>query len=474
MLFNSFGYLLIFLPCVVLMTILARRLSGPRAAQLCVLVASLLFYAWFSPSHLPYLLGSMVCNALLARRISAAAQPKRKRWLELALVLNVGFLAAFKYINFLLRGFPFSVHRGLLFPDLEFPLGISFFTVAQIMYLVDCYEKLVAPSTLLEHATFVSFFPYVISGPIAKAKRMVHQFGSFGTGTENGSEMLARGCYLISIGLFKKIVFAFAFGYIADFGFAIPGKLSALEAWVFTIAYTLQIYFDFSGYTDMAVGSAMLLGIQIPRNFDAPLRSKSIIEFWKRWHITLSNFITTYLYTPILKSFRNATLATAAVATLVAMTIAGLWHGPAWTFVLFGTMHGVALVVNQYWRKKKVLKLPMFLSWMLTFMFVASAFAVFRAVNMPAGVRMLSSLFNPVHGFTYQHLKDMHEAFSLKIFGLPIVAGAICAFYGPSSDQMERSFEPAFGKAVFVSFLTLISWLFMNSNISQQFVYFKF
>jgi alginate O-acetyltransferase complex protein AlgI len=474
MLFNSFGYLLIFLPCVVLIATMARRIWGPMAAQACVLAASLVFYAWFRPAHLPYLLGSIVCNALLAHRIASSLQPQRKRWLQLALVLNVGFLCTFKYVNFFLRSFPFLAHRGPLLPDFEFPLGISFFTVTQIMYLVDCYEGLMPPLTLFQHTTFVAFFPYVISGPIAKAKRMAHQFGNFGTGNDNGSEMLARGCYLLSIGLFKKVVFAFAFGHVADFGFALPVHLSALEAWVFTIAYTLQIYFDFSGYTDMAVGSALLLGIQIPRNFDAPLRSKSIIEFWKRWHITLSDFITTYLYTPILKSFRKATLATAAVATLIAMTIAGLWHGPAWTFVLFGTMHGSGLVVNQYWRKKKAPKLPSFLSWLLTFVLVASAFAIFRSANLHDGMQMIGNLFSPHHAFSYHHLKDMHEAFSLKIFGVPMLIGIICAFYGPSSDQMERSFRPTFGRAAIFSLLTLVSWLFMNSNISQEFVYFKF
>lgn len=474
MLFNSFGYILIFLPCVILVVTLARRLWSPAAAQACVVAASLLFYIWFGPSNLPYLLGSILGNVLLAHAISSARQPQRKRWLQLALTLNVAFLCAFKYINFFLGSVPFFVHRRALLPDLRFPLGISFFTLSQIMYLVDCYEELLPPLTLFQHATFVAFFPYVVSGPIARAKRMAHQFGNFGTGLDDRSELAAKGCYLFAIGLFKKVVFAFAFGHIADFGFAIPERLSALEAWVFTVAYTLQIYFDFSGYTDMAVGSALLLGIHIPRNFDAPLRSKSIIEFWTRWHITLSEFITSYLYTPILRSFRRITLATASVATLLAMAITGLWHGPAWTFVLFGTMHGAGLVVNQYWRKKKAPKLPRFVSWLFTFALVASAFAMFRSVDLHQGTRMVASLFTPRQAFLHGHLQDMHDAFSLRIFGLPLFAGIVCAFYGPSSDQMERSFQPTWATAAGFSLLTLISWLFMNSNISQQFVYFRF
>jgi len=472
MLFNSFAYLLVFLPCVVVATNFVRRTRGAAAAQLCVLVASLIFYAWFKPTHLPYLVASICVNLLLAARISAALQPQRKRWLQLALFLNIGFLCTFKYVNFFLRAVPCLAHRHLLLPDLAFPLGISFFTVTQIMYLVDCYEELIPPLTLFEHATFITFFPYVISGPLAKAKRMTHQFRNFGTAVD--AEMLGRGCYLICIGLFKKVVFAFSFGRVADYGFAVHGRLSAVEAWVFAVAYTLQIYFDFSGYTDMAVGSAMLLGIQIPRNFDAPLRSKSIIEFWRRWHITLSDFITTYLYTPILKSFPKATLATAAVSTLIAMTIAGLWHGPSVTFILFGMMHGVGLVVNQYWKKKKAPKLPAFVSWAFTFMLVVAAFAMFRATGAQAGIRMISAMYNPLHAVSHSHLSAMLDTVSLSVFGVPMLVGIVCAFYGPSSDQMERAFKPTVLRSAAASLLTVVSWLFMSSNVAQDFVYFKF
>ena len=474
MLFNSFAYLLIFLPCVVVVTTLVRRFYSTTAAQACVLASSLIFYAWFRPSHLPYLLVSICCNVYLAHRISRAAQPQRKRWLQLAMVLNVGFLCAFKYVNFFLKAVSFVTHRHFLVPDLEFPLGISFFTVTQIMYLVDCYEDLLPPLTLFQHASFVAFFPYVISGPLAKAKRMLHQFGNTGEATQPDWEMTARGCFLISIGLFKKVVFAFVFGQVADFGFAVRGRLSALEAWTFVFAYTLQIYFDFSGYSDMAVGSALLLGIQIPRNFEAPLRSKSVIEFWRRWHISLSDFITTYLYTPIVKAFRTATLFTSAVATLIAMTIAGLWHGPSGTFVLFGIIHGVGLVTNQYWRKKKAPKIPAFFSWVLTFMLIASAFAMFRSTSVHAGARMIAELFSPLHPFAYHHLLTLHKAISMKVFILPLLAGTVCAFYGRSSNDLERALQPSLRTSVAFSLLTVVSWLFLNSNVSQEFLYFRF
>jgi D-alanyl-lipoteichoic acid acyltransferase DltB (MBOAT superfamily) len=254
----------------------------------------------------------------------------------------------------------------------------------------------------------------------------------------------------------------------------VSNHLSAVECWIFSIAYTLQIYFDFSGYSDMAIGSALMLGVEIPRNFDAPLRSKSIIEFWQRWHISLSDFITSYLYTPILKSFERATLATASIATLIAMTIAGLWHGPSWTFVLFGLLHGIGLVANQYWRKKKMPKLNWFPSWLLTFILVDVAFIFFRSPSVPAGAIMARNLFNPHDAFTTHNWRAMHDGFSLKVFGIPMVAGSILAVYGKASDQMAHEFKRNYRTVAAVSALMIISWLFINSTISQSFVYFKF
>ena len=337
MLFSSFQYMMLFLPCVVLLSMLAKRIWGSRVAQGCILAASILFYTWSGPANLGYLVGSILVNWMVAKTMEGQPDPhRRKRLLKLGLVLNIGFLCVFKYANFLIATLWFTGPRHLHLPELEFPLGISFFTLTQVMYLVDCYEGLLPALRLFDHATFVTFFPYVISGPIAKAKRMVHQFGDFGGETGTRAAMVSEGLYLFTLGLFKKVVFADAFATIANLGFSSGTKYSALEAWTFSVTYTLQIYFDFSGYSDMAIGSAKMLGVDLPRNFDAPLRSKSIIEFWQRWHITLSQFITTYLYTPILKSFRRATLATASIATLLAMALAGLWHGPSWTFVIFG------------------------------------------------------------------------------------------------------------------------------------------
>ena len=333
MLFNSSQYMAVFLPLVVILCIVLRKTAGPKAAQALVLVASLVFYSWFKPANLPYLLGSVLVNwwlvGLMDRAQGDAAQPRRKRLMQFGLVLNIGYLCTFKYINFFLTSISFLLPKGFHFPELEFPLGISFFTLMQIMYLVDTYEGLLPAMGLFDYATFVSFFPYVISGPIAKSKRMQHQFGDFGGKPGQELELFTRGLFLFSIGLGKKVLLADAFARLADIGFAPTAHLSSLEAWSFALAYSMQMYFDFSGYSDMAIGSALMLGIEIPRNFDAPLRSTSISEFWQRWHISLSQFITTYLYTPLMKAMRKrklfkSTLVTSAVAIFFAMCIAGL------------------------------------------------------------------------------------------------------------------------------------------------------
>jgi len=477
MLFNSSAYLAVFFPLVFAGCLLLRRLASPIAAQAWILISSLVFYSWFKPSNLLFLLASILANWLLARAIAASPEPTRKRLLKFSLALNIGFLFAFKYVNFFAANLAFLLPRGFHLPELDFPLGISFFTIAQIMYVVDVYEDLVPAMNLFDYSTFVSFFPYVISGPIPKAKRMKHQFRNFGGQPGALEQFFARGLFLFTIGLFKKVLLADAFAKLANPGFApITASglhLSSLEALSFSVAYTMQMYFDFSGYSDMAIGSALMLGIEIPRNFDAPLRARSIIEFWQRWHISLSQFITTYLYTPMLKSLWRISLFTSALATLFAMTVAGLWHGPAWTFVIYGVIHGFALACNQYWRKKKMPVLPAFPSWLLTFAVVDIALLFFRADSLHAAFAMLTALVNPHHAAAVATLAPaLRDLTAVNLLMLPL--GLALAFFGPSSDQLSRDFKPTLSNALATSAVFVASCLFMTFNAAQSFLYFQF
>jgi D-alanyl-lipoteichoic acid acyltransferase DltB (MBOAT superfamily) len=476
MLFNSFAYVLFFLPAVAVVHALLRAWAGPRAAQIWLLLSSLVFYAWSKPAHLPLLAGSIAANWALARYMSAQADEKRRRRvLQLGLVLNVAFLCLFKYARFFFRGlFALGVPK-LELPQWEFPLGISFFTIQQIMYLVDCYEGLVPASGLLDHAAFVSFFPYVTSGPLAKAKSIVKQFAEPGpSGGPERFDAVARGLFLFALGLGKKVVFADSFGRVADLGYDAAAGWSTLEAWVFSLAYTFQIYFDFSGYSDMAMGSAQILGIEIPRNFDCPYRSRTVTEFWKRWHISLSNFITTYLYTPILQKFQKATLATSAIATLLAMTIAGLWHGPSWTYIVFGMLHGAALVTNQVWKKRKM-KLPAPLAWALTFGFVNLAFIFFRSPDLTTAAHIVTRLVPlPGHGLLGRAVLSDVRTIGISTLAPPLLAGVVAAFVGKNSNDLTRTFRPTLVTAGGATALFLLSFLYMNSNIVKRFVYFNF
>jgi alginate O-acetyltransferase complex protein AlgI len=475
MVFDTFPYIVLFLPIVLMSLHLARLSKIQILPQVSILIASAVFYAWTSPSHLAYLVGSILANWLIARSMTGATELRRKRILQLGLILNIGFLSVFKYLNFFIGNIPYLFRYHIQVPNLGFPLGVSFFTLAQIMYLVDCYEELIPPSSLFDHATYVSFFPYVISGPISRAKRILHQFPALNVRTGPSAETMACAIHRFSLGLIKKVVLASAFSQTADFGFSNIQSLSAVEAWITLSSYTLQIYFDFSGYTDMATASALMLGIELPRNFDAPLRSKSIIEFWQRWHITLSGFITTYLYTPILTSFKRATLWTAAFATLIAMAIAGLWHGPSWNFVLFGVIHGTALAVNQFWRKKKMPKLPRWLSWLATFVVIDLAFLFFRAPDLSTAILCLPHLIGFDGTVGIANLVGVNGTGTVGlIFLVSQLLGVGAAFYGKTSDQLAHEFIPTWTTYVAASACLLIAFLFINSNSGKPFVYFRF
>ena len=356
--FNSFEFIFLFLPCVLIGFHLLKKSSNSNYSHYWLIISSLFFYSWGNLSNLPILLSSLVFNYTIAQFIGSmdtqsSLRPRnlsRKFFLILGIVLNVLFLSYYKYFSYL-------------------PLGISFFTIMQIMYLVDCYEGMLKPNTLREHALVVSFFPTVTMGPILRVKNVLTQFRE----TVNkgiSPEQLAPSIVLFSIGLFKKVVIADSFAIIADIGYASASTLSTVMAWVISLSYTMQLYYDFSGYSDMAIAIAMALGIKIPINFNSPYKSKSVVEFWQRWHISLTTIITTYVYTPIVRSFKKITFKKAMLATLISMLIVGVWHGSTINFVIFGFLHGVAMVVNHYWQKKTKIKLPNFLAWFLTFIYI--------------------------------------------------------------------------------------------------------
>ena len=454
--FNSFEFIFLFLPCVLIGFHLLKKSSNSNYSHYWLIICSLLFYSWGNLSNLPILLFSLVFNYTIAQFIGpidtqSSLRPRnlsRKFFFILGIVLNVLFLSYYKYFSYL-------------------PLGISFFTIMQIIYLVDCYEGMLKPNTLREHALVVSFFPTVTMGPIVRVKNVLTQFRE--TANKGISlEQLAPAIVLFSIGLFKKVVIADSFAIIADIGYASASTLSTVMAWVISLSFTMQLYYDFSGYSDMAVAMAMALGIKIPINFNSPYKSKSIVEFWQRWHISLTTIITTYVYTPIVRSFKKITFKKAMLATLISMLIVGLWHGSTINFVIFGFLHGVAMVVNHYWQKKIKITLPNFLAWFLTFIYINCTIVFFRADSFLDATQVLTSMFNFNLVLTYTELVQLGAN---KLAAPPMLIGALLIFAKRNSNQIIKEFNPTPLNLIGFLILAIISMFYLNSTFTQEYIY---
>jgi len=307
----------------------------------------------------------------------------------MGVVSNIVLLGYFKYSDF----FIMNTNRafGLEIPllHLALPLAISFYTFQQIAYLVDSYRKETKEYDFLNYAVFVTFFPQLIAGPIVHHAEMMPQFARLKNKVKNYHN-IALGLFIFSIGLFKKVVIADTFSVWATKGFDVAQTLNMIEAWVTSLSYTFQLYFDFSGYADMAIGIALLFNIKIPMNFFSPYKATSIQDFWRRWHMTLSRFLKDYIYIPLGGNRKGEVRTyTNLFATFV---LGGIWHGAGWTFVLWGILHGLALVVHRLWKKVGI-KIPVILAWFITFNFINITWVFFRATNFESAIKVLKGMF---------------------------------------------------------------------------------
>jgi D-alanyl-lipoteichoic acid acyltransferase DltB (MBOAT superfamily) len=275
---------------------------------------------------------------------------------------------------------------------LPFPLALSFVTFQTIAYLVDCYDGNILKHNIKKYSLFIIFFPQLIAGPIVRYNNMISQFEDKKNALINYKNIYI-GLVVIAIGLAKKILIADNLSVIVDQGFNLQQQLSFLESWLVSISFTFQIYFDFSGYIDMATGIALLFNINLPRNFDSPFKASGIINFWQRWHITLSTFLTNYIYFPISRSLNELTFIKSMIITMVVFLIAGLWHGPSWLFIAFGGLHGLGLVVNHSFRKISSFRLNKIFSQFITFNFVNFTLIFFRAESFESSANIIKGMF---------------------------------------------------------------------------------
>lgn len=478
MLFNSYEFLLIFLPITFVIYCYLLKKKSLVITNCFLVIVSLIFYAQWDIKYLPLLCGSILFNYYVGMAIQ---KRKNKLLLYFGIAVNLLLLGYFKYVIFFsqvlnqLAGTSFNLVHVIL------PLGISFFTFTQTAFLIDAYRGEIVNCSFVRYALFVTIFPHLIAGPILYHKDMLPQFSE-----ENryriSHENFAYGLSVFSIGLFKKVLIADSLAPIVRVVFSNCDKVGFVEAWVGAIAYTLQLYFDFSGYSEMALGIGWMFNFKLPVNFNSPYQAKSIIDFWRRWHITLSNFLKMYVYIP-LGGNRNGSVARMR-NLLITMLVGGLWHGAGWTFIIWGGLHGVFLVANHIWRSLEW-RMPDVVAWPLTFLAVVFAWVFFRADSIADAMILIKTMlgmhnewntFLPimklsvVDNLKMLQMESQYLPSSKMLCGILVLLGWVAK--SENTLNYLVAFKPGIRWAVIVCTLLILS--IVNFNKSTEFLYFQF
>jgi len=486
MLFNSYEFIFLFLPITFFIYFYLNKKRLTEISKGFLVFASLFYYSWWNIAYLPLILVSMLFNYALGSQLSRYEQKKRccpkKRLLIFGIIVNLSLLGYFKYSDFFIENFNivFSTHVSLL--HLALPLAISFYTFQQIAYLVDSYRSETKEYDFLNYAVFVTFFPQLIAGPIVHHAEMMPQFANIRNKVINYHN-IALGLFIFSIGLFKKVVIADTFAVWASNGFDLASHLTMLEGWITSLSYTFQLYFDFSGYTDMAIGIALLFNVKLPINFNSPYKSVSIQDFWRRWHMTLSRFLKDYVYIPLGGNRRGETRT--YLNLFATFLLGGIWHGAGWTFIFWGALHGIALMLHRTWHHFGM-KLPTLLAWFITFNFINITWVFFRAKEwndalkvlhgMFLGTIMLPTSFSSKLAFLQQYgivfgkyLHNIHATYDTPLW---VFFGFVLTVTMKNSVQQTNTLKFSASSALFSSLLFSVAVLSMNKI--SEFLYFNF
>lgn len=470
MLFNSYAFIFLFLP----FTLLGYYWITKKNLQLWFLfLSSVFFYCYWSTIYVFLLLFTVVLDFYLAKAIfMTSSQSRRKFFLLTSMILNLSILGFFKYYNFFADSLNGALQMGgltgqLPILNLVLPIGISFYTFQSMSYVIDVYRRTSnAHAHLLEFAGYVTLFPHQISGPLVRHNYIVPQLESSKTYFFN-AENFWKGCYFFVFGLAKKMMIADRIAVVVDPLVNNMAGASTAEAWIAMVGYTMQLYFDFSGYSDMAVGLGLLMNIQFPQNFNSPYKSQSITEFWQRWHITLSSWLKDYLYISlggnregILKTYRNLFLT---------MAIGGLWHGANWTYLVWGCFHGGILALERFFKDRgwRVIR-NKYVSWTLTFFLVCVGWVFFRAHNVEQALFWLKKVFM-LNGevnwdITLIPLKHKDRFFAA------LSIGVLVAFL--AKNTWEREFKPTLWRAALLALMFVVCLMYMGEE--SPFLYFQF
>ncbi len=368
--------------------LLSKRLIV--GAKIWLIIGSLFFYSYWKIIYLPLILLSIFINYGIGSSFNSRVKTHKKKILTIGIIFNLSLLGYFKYSDFFLENLNLLFHVNIPLINIVLPLAISFFTFQQIAYLVDSYRGETAEYDFLNYLLFVTFFPQLIAGPIVHHKEMIPQFMSKWNQVKRYKNIVL-GVIIFSIGLFKKVLIADSFAIWATQGFDHAENLAFFAAWFTSLSYTFQLYFDFSGYTDMAIGIALMFNIKLPINFNSPYKSLDIQDFWRRWHMTLSKFLRDYVYIP-LGGNRESNVFKSYFNLIAVFVLGGLWHGASWMFIIWGLLHGLALVIFNIWKKFGFsLNKPM--AWFVTFNFINITWIFFRAENLDSAMKVLKGMF---------------------------------------------------------------------------------
>jgi len=483
MLFNSYVFVLLFLPLCLIGYFGLNHFRKYRLAQVFLLGMSLWFYAYFNVGYLFIILMSVFVNYGIYRLMERLGESKwRKPAMILGVCLNVGVLVYFKYMDFFIGNINSLFKTEIAFLEIALPLGISFFTFQQISFIVDAYRKEIPDYRFLDYANFVTYFPQLIAGPIVTHDELVPQFADKEK-KKFSVDNFTQGLFMFTLGLSKKVLLADCFGSAVSYGYVTADRLSSVTALIVMLSYTIQIYFDFSGYSDMAIGLGKMMNIDLPVNFDSPYKALTITEFWSRWHKTLTRFLTKYVYIP-LGGNRKGNIRTYVNVFLVFL-ISGLWHGASWNFVFWGACHGIFMVITRAFKKFFDKLHPVF-NWILTFSFVNVMWVFFRAESFSQALTVLKALVS--WNFTFDNtfiqifrfaelkkllsffrIEDYYPAFLITAFF--VVAFVLLLGCENAYAKMQK-FKPTFFRWVITLFL--FTWCVFSFAGISEFLYFNF
>ena len=437
MLFHNPSFLFIFLPIV-----FCGYFAFTKKIRFWFLIFSgFIFYAAWNIKLSPLILFSIIINFFLCKfLLNSQDKNIKKIFLIGSIIFNIFYLGLFKYADFFIGNINFLTNSSFELWKLPFPLALSFVTFQTIAFICDCYENSIKDLSFKKYALFIIFFPQLIAGPIVKFNMMISQFESSKNEIINFKNIII-GLIVLSIGIVKKVFIADNLSIYSDELFALNDNFNFFETWIGTFCFKFQIYFDFSGYIDMATGIALLFNIKLPLNFNSPYKATGIIDFWQRWHITLTSFLTNYIYTPLLRSFKNLNFFKSMVATLIVFLIAGLWHGPSWLFVIFGAIHGTGLIINHIYRRFFNFKINTLISRIITFLYINFSFVFFRSESLDDASKILERMIG---------------------FGLSINANLL------RLDIMTNSLIALFASLLICFFLKNTNWLIEKLKLSKM------